>query len=252
MKILKGANYDEVSKIVADIITEEIKANPEAVLGLATGSTPIGTYEELVRRYEAGEIDFSKIQTVNLDEYKGLSPENDQSYRYFMNDHLFNHVNIPIENTHVPNGLEEDSEKACKEYEACLKSIGAPDIQILGLGLNGHIGFNEPSDIFTKATHCVDLTQSTIEANARFFESMDEVPKQAYTMGIGSIMRAKKIVLIVTGEKKREILDLVINGDVKPEVPATILQMHSNVTVVADDDALGKALESFRELADIA
>ena len=248
MKILKGANYDEVSKIVADIITNEIKKNPEAVLGLATGSTPIGTYEELVKRYNAGEIDFSKIQTVNLDEYKGLSPENDQSYRYFMNHHLFEHINIPIENTHVPDGLETDSDKACKDYEACLESIGAPDIQILGLGLNGHIGFNEPSDVFTKDTHCVDLTQSTIEANARFFESMDAVPKQAYTMGIGSIMRAKKIVLIVTGEKKREILNLVLNGDVKPEVPATILQMHSNVVVVADNDALG----TFRELADIA
>lgn len=240
MRICKGTDYNEVSKIVADMVAEIIKDNPEAVLGLATGSTPVGTYAELVRKYNAGEIDFSRVKTINLDEYKGLSPENDQSYRYFMDNNLFNHVNIKKENTHLPEGLEKDSDKACSEYEKCLCEVGAPDVQLLGLGPNGHIGFNEPCDSFSECTHCVDLTESTISANARFFDSMDDVPKQAYTMGIGSIMKAKKIILIVTGSKKRDILKEVINGSIRPEVPASILKFHPDVTIVADAEALGE------------
>lgn len=240
MRICKGTDYNEASKIAADIIAGIVKDNPKAILGLATGSTPIGTYAELVRMYNAGEIDFSSVKTVNLDEYKGLSPENDQSYRYFMDNNLFNHVNIKKENTHLPNGLDTDSEKACAEYEKCLIEVGAPDIQLLGLGPNGHIGFNEPSDSFSENTHCVDLTESTISANARFFATMDDVPKQAYTMGIGSIMRAKKILLLVTGSNKRDILKEVINGSIRPEVPASILKFHPDVTIVADAEALGE------------
>lgn len=239
MKVFKGNSYEEVSKIVADLIAKQIKEKPNCVLGLATGSTPVGTYQELIEKYEAGELDFSKVKTVNLDEYKGLAPDNDQSYRYFMNHQLFDHVNIDKANTFIPNGLEEDSKKACADYEDCLNEIGKPDIQILGLGLNGHIGFNEPASTFSKQTLCVDLTESTIEANSRFFATMDEVPKQAYTMGIGSIMRAKQIILIVTGEKKRDILKQAFYGDVDPMVPASILQIHENVILVGDEEALG-------------
>lgn len=239
MKVIKGEDYSAVSKIVADIIADEMVKDPECVLGLATGSTPEGVYKELIDKYEAGEIDFSKVKTVNLDEYKGLSGDNDQSYRYFMNTHLFDHVNIDKENTFVPNGLELDSQKACQDYEECLQKVGQPDIQILGLGLNGHIGFNEPAEEFSELTNCVDLTESTIEANSRFFDSINEVPKQAYTMGIGSIMRAKKIVLVVTGEKKRDILKKSFSEEVTPWVPASILQNHRDVVLVGDVDALG-------------
>ncbi len=238
MKVYQGEDYEEVSRIVADLIEEEMKKKPDCVLGLATGSTPIGTYEELIRRYDAGELDFSQVQTVNLDEYCGLDPENDQSYRYFMNQHLFCHINIAMENTHIPDGLETDEEKACGDYERCLDLVGAPDIQILGLGLNGHIGFNEPANQFSQETNCVDLTESTITANARFFASMDEVPKKAYTMGIGSIMKAKKIILIVTGEKKSDILNAAFHGEVTPHVPASILQQHPDVILVGDKEAL--------------
>lgn len=243
MKVYKGSNYEEASKIVADLIAEEIKAEPECVLGLATGSTPVGTYKELVKKYENGEIDFSKVKTVNLDEYKGLSPENDQSYRYFMNHNLFDYVNIDKENTFVPDGLEPDSNKACAEYDKTLESVGSPDIQILGLGLNGHIGFNEPSDSFSYGTFCVDLEESTIEANSRFFESLADVPRQAYTMGIGTIMKAKQIILMVTGDKKRDILKKAFSEKVDPRVPASILQTHPNVILVGDEAALGSNFE---------
>lgn len=239
MKVIKGEDYAEISSIVANIIVDEVKQEPECVLGLATGSTPEGIYAKLIEKYEAGEVDFSKVKTVNLDEYKGLSGDNSQSYRYFMDTHLFDHVNIDKSNTFIPNGLELDSKKACEEYEECLEKVGNPDIQILGLGLNGHIGFNEPAEEFTKETNCVNLTTSTIEANSRFFESANEVPRQAYTMGIGSIMKAKKIILVVSGEKKRDILKKSFTEDVTPWVPASILQKHDNVILVGDADALG-------------
>ena len=196
------------------------------------------SYELLVRMYEAGELDFSQISTINLDEYRGLEATHKQSYRYFMNQHLFDHINIDKANTYLPDGMEPDSQKACKEYEAIIKNSAGIDLQVLGLGHNGHIGFNEPNDSFSIGTHCVDLTASTIEANKRFFNNIEEVPKQAYTMGIASILSAKKILLLVSGEDKAAILAKAIKGKVTPEVPASILQLHQDVVVVADEKAL--------------
>lgn len=238
MTIYEVKDYQEMSKKTANILGAQITLKPEAVLGLATGSTPVGAYQYMVAAYQNGDLDFSKVTTVNLDEYKGLSGDNDQSYRYFMNTNLFEHVNIDLNRTHVPNGLEPDSDKACSEYNEVIRSVGGVDIQLLGIGGNGHIGFNEPSDIFEKETHCVDLTESTIQANARFFESIDEVPKQAYTMGIGTIMSAKKILLIASGEGKAQALYDSLMGPITPKVPASVLQLHNDVTVVADEAAL--------------
>ena len=233
MKIIKTSDYNEMSKKAANIIAAQMILKPISVLGLATGSSPMGTYKELIKKYEAGDIDFSDITTVNLDEYRGLPRTNDQSYYYFMNDNLFNHVNIDKARTHVPNG-EEDAEVECGNYEALIKELGGIDLQLLGLGHNGHIGFNEPAEAFDKTTHCVDLTESTIEANKRFFASIDDVPKQAYTMGIGTIMAVKKILVIVSGADKAAIVKKAFTGPVTPTVPASILQMHPDVTVVCD------------------
>ena len=240
MIIYVGKDYQDVSRKAANIMSAQIIMKPNAVLGLATGSTPVGLYKQLIEWYNKGDLDFSQITSVNLDEYKGLSGDNDQSYRYFMNTNLFDHVNIDKNKTYVPNGLEEDSDKACADYNEIIRSVGGIDIQLLGIGGNGHIGFNEPGEAFEKETHCVDLTESTIKANARFFESMDEVPKQAYTMGINNIMQARKVLMIVSGEGKAEILDKVLYGPVTPQVPASILQMHPDVTIVADEAALSK------------
>lgn len=238
MKFIYCKNYNEMSKKVAEDLISEIQSNPEIVLGLATGSTPEGTYENLVKAYNEGKVDFSKVTSVNLDEYKGLGPDDDQGYRYFMNKHLFDHVNIDKANTFVPNGLEEDSEKACAEYEEIIEKVGGIDVQILGIGGNGHIGFNEPGDVFIRKTHCVDLTQSTLEANARFFDSIDDVPKQAYSMGVGNIMATKKIILAVSGRNKAQALYDTLYGEVTPKVQASILQFHDNVVLYADEDAL--------------
>ena len=213
---------------------------PDCVLGLATGSTPIGAYKNLVEKYEQGDLDFSQVTTVNLDEYKGLPRENDQSYYYFMHDNLFDHVNVKPENTHLPDGTKEDSDEECARYEELIRTLGGQDLQLLGLGHNGHIGFNEPDAIFEKATHCVDLQESTIEANKRFFASADDVPKQAYTMGIGTIMQAKKILVVVSGEDKADTVAKAFFGPVTPEVPASILQFHKDVILVADEAALSK------------
>ena len=196
MRIIEAKNYEDMSKKAAEIIAAQILLKPDAVLGLATGSTPVGTYQNLIKKYEAGELDFSQVSSVNLDEYKGLSGEHDQSYRYFMNENLFNHVNIDKSRTAVPNGLEEDPAKACADYDAVIAAAGGVDLQLLGIGGNGHIGFNEPAEEFKVGTHCVKLTESTIEANARFFASIDDVPKYAYTMGIGNIMAAKTVLLL--------------------------------------------------------
>ena len=233
MIIYAGKDYNDVSRKAANIMSAQIIMKPDAVLGLATGSTPVGMYKQLVEWYKKGDLDFAKVTSVNLDEYKGLSGDNDQSYRYFMNTNLFDHVNIDKTKTYVPNGLEEDSEKACTDYNAIIRSVGGVDMQLLGIGGNGHIGFNEPGE-----AHCVNLTESTIKANARFFASMDEVPKQAYTMGIKSIMSAKKILLIATGEAKADALYKSLYGPITPNVPASILQLHPDVTVVADEAAL--------------
>lgn len=237
MKIIKTADYNEMSKVAANIIAAQITLKPNSVLGLATGSSPIGTYKELIRKYENGEIDFSDITTVNLDEYKGMPRTNEQSYYYFMNDNLFDHVNIDKDRTHVPNGMAKDAELECKEYEKLVKSVGGVDLQLLGLGRNGHIGFNEPSEQFEKATHCVSLTESTIEANKRFFASAEDVPRQAFSMGIGTIMAAKKIVVVVSGADKAEAVKKAFTGPVTPNVPGSILQFHGDVTVVCDAGA---------------
>ena len=240
MRIIETKDYNDMSKKAANILSAQVIMKPDCVLGLATGSTPIGTYEKLVEWYEKGDLDFSQVTSVNLDEYKGLDRKNDQSYCYFMHEHLFNHVNIKEENTNVPDGTQPDGEKECARYEELIRSLGGVDLQLLGLGHNGHIGFNEPADAFDKTTHCVDLTESTIEANKRFFASADEVPRQAYTMGIGTIMQAKKILIIVSGEDKADIVRDAFFGPVTPRVPASILQMHSDVTLVADEAALSK------------
>ena len=238
MRIYKAKDYEDMSRKAANIISAQVIMKPDCVLGLATGSTPIGLYKQLVEWFEKGDLDFSKVQTVNLDEYKGLNRENDQSYYHFMHDNLFDHINIPEENTHLPNGMEMDSEKECARYTKLIQSMGGVDLQLLGIGHNGHIGFNEPSESFDKEVHCVNLTQSTIEANKRFFASADDVPKQAYTMGIKTIMQAKKILVVVSGEDKAEIVKKAFFGPVIPGVPASILQMHNNVILVGDEAAL--------------
>ena len=240
MQIYKATDYKDMSRKAANIISAQVIMKPNCVLGLATGSTPIGTYQQLIEWYKKGDLDFSDVTTVNLDEYKGLPRTNDQSYSYFMHQNLFDQVNINPENTHLPNGMEPNSEKECARYESLIHSLGGVDLQLLGLGHNGHIGFNEPGEAFEKETHCVDLQERTIEANKRFFASADDVPKQAYTMGIKTIMQAKKILVIVSGEDKADIVAKAFFGPVTPAVPASILQMHNDVTLVGDEVALSK------------
>lgn len=240
MQIYRAKDYEDMSKKAANIIASQVVLKPDCVLGLATGSTPIGAYKNLVEKYEQGDLDFSQVTTVNLDEYKGLPRENDQSYYYFMHDNLFDHVNVKPENTHLPDGTKEDANEECARYEELIRSLGGQDLQLLGLGHNGHIGFNEPDTVFEKTTHCVDLQESTIEANKRFFASADDVPKQAYTMGIGTIMQAKKILVVVSGEDKADTVAKAFFGSVTPEVPASILQFHKDVILVADEAALSK------------
>ena len=240
MRVYCAKDYYHASRTAANIISAQVIMKPDCVLGLATGSTPIGTYEQLIKWYEKGDLDFSKVRSINLDEYRGLPADNDQSYRYFMNTHLFDSINIDKKNTFVPDGMETDAETACRDYDEIIRSHGGIDLQILGLGHNGHIGFNEPASAFAKGTQCVKLTESTISANARFFESMDDVPKEAYTMGIGSIMQAKKIMVIVSGEGKAEIVRRAFLGPITPEVPASVLQLHSDVILVGDEAALAE------------
>ncbi|MCI8616282.1 MAG: glucosamine-6-phosphate deaminase [Lachnospiraceae bacterium] len=238
MKIVRAKDYEDMSRKAANILAAQVIMKPNCVLGLATGSTPIGAYAQLVERYNKGDLDFSEVTTVNLDEYRGLPRDNDQSYYYFMNDNLFGKVNINPERTFLPNGMEPDSEKACRDYDRIIEQTGGVDLQLLGLGHNGHIGFNEPGDAFELRTNCVDLTESTIKANQRFFASIEDVPRQAYTMGIGTIMRAKKILVVVSGEDKAQIIKEAFFGAITPKVPASVLQLHRNVTIVADEAAL--------------
>lgn len=238
MKIYKVKNYEEMSRKAANIISAQVLLKPDCVLGLATGSTPVGAYKQLIEWHKKGDLDFSQVKTVNLDEYKGLSPDNDQSYRYFMNKNLFSGINIPMENTHVPNGAEADSQAACSAYNAIIRELGGIDLQLLGIGHDGHIGFNEPDSVFPAETHCVDLTPLTIEANKRFFEKAEDVPRQAYTMGIKNIMLARKILIVVSGADKAEILAKAVEGPITPQVPASVLQLHPDVTLVADEAAM--------------
>ncbi len=236
-------DYEDMSRKAANIMGALVVNKPDCVLGLATGSTPIGAYARLVEGYENGDLDFSQVKSVNLDEYRGLPHDNDQSYYYFMNHHLFSKVNIDKNNTYVPDGTIADADEACKQYDEIVRSMGGVDLQLLGMGHNGHIGFNEPGDVFVKNTNCVNLTQSTIDANSRFFASKEEVPTQAYTMGIQTIMNAKKILVVVSGTDKADIVDKAFFGDVTPQVPASILQLHQDVVVVGDEAAFSKIMD---------
>lgn len=231
MRILETENYEEMSVLAARIIGAQVLLKPDCILGLATGSSPIGAYQELVRNYQKGLLDFSGVRTVNLDEYCGLSPENPNSYRHFMDENLFDKINIKKENTFLPDGMAQNPEQESARYEALVTSLGGADLQLLGIGRNGHIGFNEPCDHFPKDTHPVALTQSTIEANSRLFERKEDVPSKAITMGVGTIMKADKILLIA-GKEKKEIIEEALFGKVTPQVPASVLQLHKDVTVI--------------------
>lgn len=238
MKLFKATDYQDLSRKAADLLAAQVLLKPDCVLGLATGSTPIGAYQELVRKYEAGALDFSQVTTFNLDEYRGLTPSDPQSYAYFMHHNLFDHVNLRPGSTHLPDGLNPDPAAESARYEAAIRAAGGVDLQLLGMGHNGHIGFNEPCSEFPLDTHSVDLAESTIRANTRFFDSSDQVPRQAYTMGIGTILRARRILIVVSGADKAEILKQAFYGPVTPQVPASVLQLHPDVTLVADTDAL--------------
>lgn len=238
MWIYKVKDYQEMSRRAAALLSAQIIAKPDSILGLATGSTPVGTYEYLVSWYQAGVLDFSEVRVVNLDEYRGISRDDEQSYYYFMKKHLFDHVNIRPENTHIPDGCGSYAEAVTQAYETLIRLLGGADLQFLGIGRNGHIGFNEPGDSFTETCHCVALAKSTIEANKRFFAREEDVPREAYTMGIGTIMRAKKIVLLASGEDKAEALRGALEGPITSWLPASVLRLHHDVTVVADEAAL--------------
>ena len=237
MEFIIAESTEDMSRQAADRIASYVDADPSCVLGLATGTTPIGLYACLVEDCAAGKISFADVTTFNLDEYRGLDPEHDQSYRYFMKKHLFDHVDIDQARTHVPEGANPDADAVCAAYEEAIEAAGGIDLQLLGLGPNGHIGFNEPEDTFPATTHCVDLTESTIQANSRLFDSIDDVPRQAYTMGIGTIMAAEEILVVANGSDKADIVRRAFFGPVTPEVPASILQFHPNVTVVVDKEA---------------
>ncbi len=240
MIIYKAKDYKDMSRKAANILSAQVIMKPNCVLGLATGSSPIGTYQQLIEWYIKGDLDFSDVKTVNLDEYKGLSRENKQSYYYFMRENFFKHINIDPGNTFLPDGMAVDDSAECERYNQIIHSLGGIDLQLLGLGHNGHVGFNEPEQAFEKETHCVALTESTINANSRLFDHSEEVPRYAYTMGIKTIMQARKIVVVVSGEDKADIVKTAFFGAVTPSVPASILQMHNDVILVGDEAALSK------------
>lgn len=236
MRIIRCANYEEMSKKAAEFVSAQIMLKPDCVLGLPTGSTPIGMYARLAEM----ELDFSKVTTFNLDEYYPIAKSNEQSYHYFMNENLYSKVNLMPENIHIPNGETQNPEKECADYERAIAASGGLDLQVLGIGQNGHIGFNEPGDMLNSFTHVTRLTQNTIEANARFFSSADEVPKQALTMGVATIMRARRILLLASGANKARVVKALQGSMIDPEIPATILAAHNDVTVIADAEALGE------------
>ena len=238
MRIIRTKNYEDMSRKAANIISAQVILKPDCVLGLATGGTPVGTYKNLVNWYNKGDLDFSGVTTVNLDEYRGLPREHEQSYWSFMHANLFDHVNIDPAKINLPDGTNLDADAECARYDEVIRSVGGVDLQLLGIGHDGHIGFNEPSDSFDLGTHCVDLTEETIDANKRFFASRDEVPRQAYTMGVRTIMLARKVLMVVSGRDKAEIVRKAFFGPVTPQVPASILQMHPDFILVADEDAL--------------
>ena len=238
MRLIQTKDYHEASRQVANIISAQVILKPDSVLGLATGSSPIGAYQQLIEWYNKGDVDFSRVCSVNLDEYVGLAPSHEQSYAYFMHHNFFDFINIKPENVHLPDGLDPDAEGQGEKYDALIRSLGGVDLQLLGIGRDGHIGFNEPCGEFVKGTHCVELTQDTREANARFFGSIDLVPKTAYTMGILDIMQARRVLMIASGSSKAAILKDAFWGPVTPQIPASILQLHPDFTLVADEEAL--------------
>lgn len=240
MKMQKFDNYNDMSSAAADILAKQINIKNDSVLGLATGSTPVGMYKKLVEMCNAGIVDFSKVKTVNLDEYYPISPDNKQSYRYFMNTNLFDLVNIDKANTFVPNGEAEDANAACEDYERIVKSLGGIDIQVLGIGQNGHIGFNEPDESLSLFTHKTALTQNTIQANSRFFSEDEAMPTHAITMGIGTIFSAKKILLLISGKNKKAALEQLFDDKITSYCPATLLKLHPNVIVLCDSEAYGE------------
>lgn len=248
MKIYQEKDYDALSRRASNLISAEVIRKPDCVLGLATGSTPVGTYRQLSAWNQKGDFSFKDVRTVNLDEYLGLPPTHDQSYRYFMQENLFDKIDIPFEHTHVPDGMAADPEQECRRYDELVRSLGYADLQLLGLGRNGHIGFNEPGDCFRKETHVVELTQNTIEANARFFENEAAVPKKAITMGIGCIMAARRVLLVASGANKAEAVYRTVCGPITPQCPASILQLHNDVVIVGDEEALSMVREAGVEI----
>ena len=238
MRIVRASDYHDMSRKAANIISAQVILKPDSVLGLATGTSPIGAYQQLIEWYHKGDVDFSQVSTYNLDEYRGLTHDDPQSYHYFMRKNFFNDINIDLSRTHVPDGANLDTDAACKGYDRLVSEAGYPDLQLLGIGRNGHIGFNEPDEAFSKGTHCVDLTESTIEANSRLFKNEQDVPRQAYTIGVQTIMRARRILIIASGAEKAEAVWACTYGPVTPRVPASILQLHTDCTLVADAEAL--------------
>ncbi len=232
MKFITVDTYEKMSRDAANILSAQVIMKPDCVLGLATGSSPLGTYQQLIEWYQKGDVDFSQVTSINLDEYVGLSGDHEQSYRYFMDNNFFKHINIDRANTFVPSGVAADLEEECRRYDAHIRAVGGIDLQLLGIGLDGHIGFNEPADCFERNTHVVELDPSTIKANARFFAHEDEVPRSAVTMGMVSIMQAKKVLLIANGSAKAEILQKAFYGPITPRIPASILQLHPDITVI--------------------
>ncbi len=240
MRIISVKDYQEMSRAAASLIAAQVLGKPDSVLGLATGSSPIGAYQKLIEWHKAGALDFSACSTANLDEYVGLTKDNDQSYAYFMRQNLFDHINIPAERLNIPDGTNPNAAAECARYDKVIEELGGIDLQLLGIGRNGHIGFNEPADVFVRGTNCVQLTESTIDANKRFFAREEDVPRQAYTMGIGAIMLARKVVMVASGEDKADAIRATVQGDITPYVPASILQLHRDFVLVADEAALSK------------
>lgn len=240
IKVIVCENYDEISKEAAAIVANQINEKADSILGLATGSTPVGTYKELINMNKAGKIDFSKVKTFNLDEYYPIKRDDDQSYYYFMNDNLFSHVNIDLNNTDIPNGEAKDADAECERYEKAIAESAGVDLQILGIGQNGHIGFNEPDEKLWTKTHLTGLTESTIAANSRFFESMDDVPKAALTMGIETIMKSRKIIILASGESKLDAVSKLMDEFIDTSCPATMLKLHPDVTLICDKAAYSK------------
>ena len=237
MRIIPVFDYDEMSVRTAELLVAQVALKPDSVLGLATGSTPVGTYQRMAEANRAGRVSFAECRTVNLDEYVGLGPEDGQSYHTFMWENLFSHIDVKPEHTNLPNGKNLDAAAECTRYDSLISSLGPIDLQILGIGHNGHIAFNEPSDHFVANTHMVELDEKTIEANQRFFERREDVPTTAYTMGVGPILHARRVLLLVSGEAKAEILCRSLTGPITPEVPASILQLHKDLIVIADEAA---------------